>query len=146
MSKVRRLKCKKLLLQLLSFVFSIAPLAAVFFRGSERYVSSVADAVKISLGGVMIVIFIALKSLGKLKIPRRITGFAIAFVMCYLFASVLPDLLLITGAALAGEVIDVLIFTPWIARVEKKILVEETADATAGKVEEILQQYIGGRV
>jgi hypothetical protein len=45
-----------------------------------------------------------------------------------------------------GEVIDVLIFTPWIARVEKKILIEETADATAGKVEEILQQYIGGRV
>jgi chromate transport protein ChrA len=146
MSKARKLKLKKLLLQVLSFVFSIAPLAAVFFKNSERYVSSVTDAVKLSLGVILIIVFVALKAAGKLKIPRRITGYAIAFGLCYLLANVLPDLLLITGAALVGEVIDVLIFTPWIARVEKKILIEETADATAGKVEEILQQYVGGRV
>lgn len=144
--KVRRLKAKLLLLHVFSFLFSISPLAFILITRADEYISSVSDAVKLSLGGVLVVAFLALKALGKLKIPRRITGEAIAFGMCYLFASVLEDLLLITGAALAGEAIDYVVFQPWIKRTREQITVEKSADATADKLEGILESYLGGRV
>ena len=146
MSKVRRLKCKRFFLYVFGFIFSIAPLGSILIYNADEYIATVKDAVKLSFGGVLVVIFIVLKVLGKLKIPRRITGLAIAFVMCYLFASVLHDLLLLTGAVLAGEVIDYEIFQPWIGRVSKRILLEESAEVTADKIEETLTRVLGGRV
>lgn len=146
MKMATKLKSRLFFLRLFSFIFSVGPLAVILIHNADEYIATVSDAVKLSLGGVLIVVFLILKAMGKLAIPRRITGYAIAFGMCYLFASVLADMLLITGAALLGEVIDYVIFQPWIKRTKEQLVIEKSADATADKLEGILESYLGGRV
>lgn len=143
---LRTLKSKKILLQVGSFFASVLPLGAVVLSRGNTYAPTMGEAIKLSAGGVIALILLLLKVLGKLKMPRRVTVFAMVFVMSYLLAPVLSDLMLLSGAALGGELLDEIVFCRLIAKVEKKIALEENASATAGKVEEVLQNYMGGRV
>lgn len=146
MKRVTKLKTRLFFLRFFSFLVCVAPLAAILIHNADEYIATVPDAVKLSLGGILIVVFLILKAMGKLAIPRRITGHAIAFGMCYLFASVLPDLVVITGVALASEAADWCVFQPWIKRTKEQLVIEKSADATADKLEGILESYLGGRV
>jgi hypothetical protein len=146
MAKKTRKGCPIFLLHLLSFLFSVLPLGLVFAFNFGKYTETVVDAVKLSFGGVLLVVFMVLKVLGKLKMPRRVVFYAFVFVGAVLFAAVLEDLVLLSGAALLGEAVDYIFLQPVIARRKSEKEREKVADATADRVEQLFDKYIGGRV
>lgn len=79
--------------------------------------------------------------------PRRIVLFGIVFLMAYLLKALMEDLILLSGMALAGEVLDLVCFQHFIKVMKENILIGKTADATSSKVEEVVKKYLGnGRV
>lgn len=73
--------------------------------------------------------------------------FGVVFVMAYLLQALMNDLILLSGMALAGELLDLLCFQHFIKKMKENILIEKTADATTSKVEEVVKKYLGnGRV
>ena len=100
MAKKPRKGAPLFLLYVLSFLFSVLPLGAVFVLNFDKYTETVVDTVKLSFGGVLLVVFVILKVLGKLKMPRRVVFYAFVFLGAWLFAAVLEDLLILSGAAL----------------------------------------------
>lgn len=133
-------------LSLLSFFFSVAPLATVFFVNFDKYTKTVGASVKLSIGGVLAVVFLALKVLGKLKMPSRVVFYAFVFLGAWLFEAILADMVLLSGAALLGEGVDSLIVQPILEKMKKQKQTEDAADVTADKVRQVLEDYIGGRV
>lgn len=133
-------------LSLLSFFFSVAPLAAVFIFNFDKYTKTVGQSVKLGFGGILVVIFLLLKVLGKLKMPSRVVVFGFVFMAAWLLEAVLADLVLLSGAALLGEGIDSIIIQPILEKVKRERQTEEVADATADKLRQVLDDYMGGRV
>ena len=126
-----------------SFVFSVAPLVVTFALNKEKYVTTPADTVKLCAGGAIAIAIIALKAVGKLRVPRGITLYGIVFVLAYLLEALLADLMLLSGMALIGEIIDAAIFRPLISRTREKQKISKTADATAEKMRAVLDEYLG---
>ena len=56
---------------------------------------------------------------------------------------VLMDLFLLSGMALLGEALDLIFFKRAVANARENITVGKTADATADKVREVLNEYMG---
>ena len=149
MSKEKKkpnLKVRLAFLYVFSFIATIAPLAVCFAINLDKYTAMPSDSVKLALGGGLLLVFVALKVVGKVKLPPRIVVFGIVFVLAYLLKTILADLMLLSGMAFLGEVIDALLFQRAIKRTKEEILVGKTADATSAQVEEVLKKYIGGRV
>lgn len=142
----RRLKGRLFLLRALRLIFAIAPVLCVLLFNWHDYTDTVAETVKLGIGAIMILVIIVLKALDKLGVPRRIVVLTITFVLVVLLENVMVDIKYIVGALLLSEVIDYIVFRPAIGKVKEALLVEKTADATAGKVEELLTTYLGGRV
>lgn len=140
------MKIKLLILRVCSFLVSIAPLAIVFALRWGTYTKEPSDTIKLTIGSVIIVIFLIMKVAGKLKMPRRIVTFGIVFVMSYLLKNIMDDIILISGMALAGEFVDYVAFQYPIKKLKEKITIEKTADATAEKIEQVMKKYVGGRV
>ena len=102
---------------------------------------------KLALGGILVLVFVLLKVLGKVKVPGRITVAVLVLVMAYLLDALLNGLILLCGAYLAGEIIDMLFFERPAKKLREKLQMEKQADTTVGRMEEMLQKYIGnGRV
>ena len=131
------------LLYIGSFIFSVAPLIITFIINREKYIASPADTFKLCIGGTIAIVIIAIKALGKLKIPGGITLYGIIFVLSYLLEAILADLLLLSGMALLGEIIDCAVFRPLIKRTKEKITISKTADATTEKMRAVLEEYMG---
>ena len=148
MSKKKpNLKARLILLYIFSFLVSIAPVTVCLILNWGDYVKTPGDTIRLSLGGIALACILFLKVIGKLKMPRRVVAFGIAFIMSYLLQAVLKDLILLTGMALLGEFIDCLIFQRAIRITKENILVGKTADKTTEQVEEVIKKYIGnGRV
>ena len=138
-----RMKFKLFCLCVGSFIISIAPLATVLIARWGEYTQTPNDTVKLCFGALLGIIFVALKTLGKLKIPSRIILFLFVFLMSYLLQALLQDLILLSGMALAGECLDFVFFQRAIRNMRENILVEKTADTTSEKVEAVLKKYIG---
>ncbi|MBQ8178311.1 MAG: hypothetical protein IJ033_03865 [Clostridia bacterium] len=135
-------------LQIGSFLVSIAPLIVVIILKWNSYTSEPSDSIKLGVGCMIGLIFIFLKAVGKLKMPSRIVSFGIVFIMSYLLKAILDDLILLSGMALAGEALDMIIFQPFIKKIKEKIQIGKQANATTAQVEEIVKKYLGsnGRV
>lgn len=88
-------------------------------------------------------LFLFMKVVGKLKMPRRIVLYGIVFTMAYLLQAILSDLVLLSGMALVGEFLDSICFQNAIKNTKEKIYVGKTADATTAQVEEVIKKYIG---
>lgn len=148
MSKKKpNLKIRLAWLYIGSFLVSIAPLVVCFAINWKDYTKTPGDTVKLAFGGAIIAVLLFMKVIGKLRMPRRVVAFGIAFIMSYLLQAVLKDLILLTGMALLGEFIDYLIFQRAIRITKENILVGKTADKTTEQVEEVIKKYIGnGRV
>ncbi len=136
-------RIKLWILRIVSFLVSIAPITIVVCLNLDKYVKEPSDTVKLCLGAILAIVFVALKVLGKLRMPRRVIFFAMVFAIAFLFESLLVDLKLLSGMALLGEAIDYVFFQTAIKRAEENIVVGKTADATTKQVEEVLQKYIG---
>lgn len=136
-------KFKLALLYVCSFLASTLPLLIVIASKWSTYAQTPADTVKISIGGLLGLFFIFLKAVGKLKLPSRIIVFAVIFVMAYLLQNLLADIILLSGMALLGEVIDYFIFQRMIRITKENLTVQKTADATSAQVEDILNKHFG---
>lgn len=143
---IRRLKWRRFWLVVFSFLASIIPLGLVVWMHRDEYIATVGQAVKLSIGGIIVAILLLLKIIGKLKMPRRVTAFAMIFILSWLLAVVLQDLMLLSGAALIGEVVDEIFFRRSIKRLDERIHMEKSADVTVQKMEQMMQKYVGGRV
>ena len=137
-----RALCMRLgVLYMLSFLATTLPLALLFLSRIDRYVAVPAGGVRLALGGGLTVVFLALKVLGKLRMPSRLTAFAVSLLMCYLLEAVLSDLSLILWAALIGEVIDAWILSPWVKRTRDRLARARQASDTADAIGEVLRKY-----
>ena len=141
---LRGLKTKYFFLCLGGFLSSVLPLLALLLIKWEEYTDVPGGAVRLCFGGVAIAVLVALKVMGKLKLPSRIAVMAIALVMVYLLEAMLADLTLILWVALCGESVDTFLFSPFAKRMKEKISIAKQADATADRVEELLKQYVKG--
>ena len=140
-------KMKLFFLELGGFFASIAPLAVVVALNHERYVQSIGDAVKLGAGGVIVVVLILLKVIGKFKMPSDVVAVSVMFVLAVLLDAVLRDLSLLCGMYLIGSLLDTIFFKRHAKKLREKIKLEKQADATADRVEQIVQNYVGnGRV
>lgn len=144
--KKTKYKGRLFLLYILSFLSSVLPLGICLFLKREEYFKTVGESVKLALGGTILLLFVIIKVLGKLRIPGRSALFGIVFVLSYLLESVLRDLTLLSGLALLGECIDQMLFQGSIRRTKELMLIEKSADVTSEKIEEVLKKYVGGRV
>ena len=141
--KIKQMKHKLYIFKILSFLSSIAPLVIVLAMNHDKYIKNVTDAIKLSVGCMLIIAFVALKILGKLKMPSRMVLFGVVFLMSVLFEALLSDLKFISAMALAGEFVDALLFDPKIKKIEEKIKTSKIANETAAQVENVIKQYIG---
>ncbi len=142
-----KIKCALVILSIFSFLASASPLAVTLILKREEYFTAPSDSVKLGLGALLVIIFIALKALGRLKIPRGVVGYGLVFLLSYLLESILADLLLLSGMALLGECLDLFFFRAPIKRQREKLSIAKTANATADQavtgVEELLKKYVG---
>lgn len=140
---MKKLKRNLVFLYIGSFLVSIAPLLAVLIARWNVYTKTPGDTVKLCIGGVICLFFLFLKVIGKLKMPSRIVLFGVFFALVYLLKAILDDLLLLSGMALVGELLDMLFFQMAIRRTKENISIEKTSTATSEKVEEVIKKYIG---
>lgn len=141
------MKSRLILLQIGSFIVSIAPLIIVLVINWGDYTKTPGDTIKLCIGGIMVLFFIFLKVIGKLKMPRRIVLFGVVFIMAYLLQAIMDDMILLSGMALLGEFVDMVCFQRFIKKLKENILIGKTANATTDQVEQVIQKYLGnGRV
>ena len=129
MAKKKRYRLRLVILHLLSFLFSVMPLIIHFAMNADRYVKCLGDAVKITFGGIIIFIILIAKTVGKLKLPGRFVTSTVLLILCWLFSTVLSDLIIIAAVWWASEMVDFLVFTPLIKRTKESILIQRTAMA-----------------
>ena len=129
--KIRRLRFWLFIFKLCSFLVSVVPLGLFFLKNFDRYVQDADDVWKLSAGAVVITVIMLLKVLGKLKIPGRVVTSVLFMGLCWLFASLLEDLLIISTIWCVSEVVDFVIFSPIAKAIARKLNIYETAAATA---------------
>ena len=138
-------KVKCVLLSIGSFLASVAPILTIVLLKWDVYTKqSYGGTVKLCLGGLLALLFLFLKVIGKLRMPRRIVLFGVVFGMSWLLQTMLEDLFLLSGMALFGELVDYIFFQTALKRAREALRIGKTADATAGKVEELLKKYTEG--
>lgn len=120
-----------------------APLTAVLIANRERYFTTVAETVKISIGGMICVVLLVLLVFGRIRVSGGLVCLAIVFALSYLLQTVIQDLFLLSGVALCSKTVDVIFFAPRVRAARERIHIGKTADATAVQVEEVLKKYIG---
>lgn len=141
-------RIKIILLYILSFVCSVAPVTVYFCINHNKYIMTVPDKVKLSIGAVIVAIIVVLKLIGKLKVNSRIAVFATVFLLAYLLEAVLADLLVFSFLALCGEIADTIIMAI-VKKMKRDLLVKESAEvnaqANAKEMEEAFKR-LSGRV
>lgn len=141
------LKRRLFLLRALSLACCIGPLAVVFLLNFGSYVKTVQDAVKLTAGGVILLVLIVLRVLGKLKMPRRVVVYAVVAALAWLMQPILADLVTLCVVGLAGELIDYIVVQRLIKRSEEALLIDRAADETsarvAAQVEDMMKSYTG---
>lgn len=124
-----------------SLLALVAPVAAVLIAKWDTYTShTYAGSLRLGTGGMLAAVFVALMLLGKLRRPRGVLLAAGIFGFCWLLEAILPDLLLLSGMFLLGETVYVIFFQTALRRMREREQEERAADATASRVEEVLNK------
>lgn len=98
---------KKVLLQILGYVLSIAPLAVVFGLKWDTYTATTQSSISLGVGGAISLVLILIKSLG--KVPKNIhpiIKYVVALVLVFALDPIIQDLKILLSAAIVGELID----------------------------------------
>ncbi len=138
-------KFKLRILQLISFIISVAPLLVTFFINLDEYTKNVSATVKLTVGGVIALGLLGAKALGR-AMPRGILLATVAFVLAYLLQAILHDLVLFLGMYLLGACLDAIFLQGYIKKYQEDMLIDRAAEANAVKMEEVIKKYVGGRV
>lgn len=147
--EAKKLKKKIILMQILSFLVSIAPLVVTVALRWNRYIQVPSDAVRLSIGGIFVVILIFLKAIGRLKMPqKRVVLYLILLAMFYFLETILADATFLIAMATLGEIVDMLLCQHFIKKWKEQYTAEKTADATTDKVKKevkaMFDEYVGG--
>lgn len=129
-------------LYILSFLCSVLPVLIYFLINHSKYISTVPDRIRLGVGAVALLVIIALKLAGKLKVNSRIVVFTIVFGFSYLLESILDDLLVFSFLALIGEALDMIVGI-FIKREKRKALLKESAEANAQELEKVITRVSG---
>lgn len=143
-ASIRREKRRVILLSVLGFLATLLPLLSLLLLRWERYTAVSGGALRLCLGGGVIALLMLLKVMGKLKLPSRLTVFALSLVLVYLLEALIADLSLILWMAMLGEALDAFLFAPLLRRARERLGRLRQADVTADAVEELLKNYRGG--
>ena len=98
---------KKMLLQILGYVLSIAPLAVVFGLKWDTYTATTQSSISLGVGGAISLVLILIKSLG--KVPKNIhpiIKYIVVLVLVFALDPIIQDLKVLLSAAIVGELID----------------------------------------
>lgn len=125
------------------FLVSVAPLVLALTLRFDQYVQSTAAGWRLGTGGMIVAVLILLKVLGRLKLPSHVTTVAVVMLLSWLLAPLLSDLTYLCAMYLLGDCLDLLLFRRTARRLREAIAAERQADATAGRVEELLKNYMG---
>lgn len=106
------MRSKIFFLYVLGFALSIAPITVYLMLNFDRYVKNGYDGFKLAAGGVILCVILALKIIGRLKIPSAVSVFAVIFILSYLLSSILNDLMIFSFLALLGEMLEVFTSVP----------------------------------
>lgn len=147
-TKQPNLKARLILLQISSFLVSVTPVLIVVIINWSRYTKTPGDTVKLCIGGALALFFVFLKAIGKLHMPRRVACFSVVFILSYLLKVIVQDLILLSGMALLGEVVDLIGFQKAIKLTKENMLIGKTANATTKQIKEVMEEFLskGGRV
>lgn len=143
MTELKRKKRNLFFLQCGGFLISVAPLLSLVTVRAERYVSTPSDGIRLGLGGGISLILVFLRSIGKLNIPRRLFGTGLVCLLAYLLNAVLVDIMLLSAAAFAGDLGELLLFSLPVRNAKEKLSLCKTATATTQAVENMLKNYSG---
>lgn len=144
--KTMKTKSKILALRIGAFATSITPILVAVGFNWEQYTISTKETIKLSAGAILLILFMFLKAMGKLKMPeKRIVLYFIIFAMSYLLESVLYDLVLLSGTALLGELLELPIEKK-ATKMEEEDKINKQAEATAKQIQMVQNQDTSGRV
>lgn len=125
------------LLHILSVVLSICPVLIFFLINLDYYVTTRYEGIKLASGGMILLVIVILKVIGKLKIPSGITLYGIMLILSYLLNAIIADLMLFTFLALVGEILSS-ICDAVIKSFKKKLEREKTAEITANEIKKVI--------
>ncbi len=145
MKERRKLWRSFILWGIASFTALVTPLITVLIINRERYFTTVQDAVKLTAGGLLCFLFLAIVVFGKVRAPGGLFLCAFVFVLSCLLEPLLKDMKLLSGMALVGACTDWIFFAPRVRRCREKLRMDEQATTTAKAVEAVLNKQ-GGRV
>lgn len=132
-------------MEIISFILTILPLIITVACRWDVYVKTPGDAIRLSIGGVIVLVLLFFKAIGKLKMPgRRVVRYTFFLCMCYFLQAILNDAMLLIAMALLGEVLDILICQHFLRKWKEDLLLEKGAIKTTAKVKEMLDDYVGG--
>ena len=130
-------------LYILSFFVSVAPVCIYVLLNADRYVNEISDGVRLAVGGIIALVLVVIKTLGKLKINSRTTFFALCGLLGYLLEPVICDICTLCMLALCGEIADFFVSIPR-KRLKESISTDISAEKTAVKIEEVINKYYRG--
>lgn len=112
-------------------ITAIAPLVTVIAINWNDYVmASNGNPLKLTMGGMIAVFLIACSTIGRLKMPGKITFYFMLLVMVILLEPVLADLKLLCACALGGEVVNSFTFNIFTKNYQETITMEKQARIT----------------
>lgn len=141
--KESKLYVRWMLLSILRVVVTVAPLCIAFIVKREEYFSTVAQTVKLSIGGVICVVLLFVATVGKVPMPSRLVLAFTSLAISWLLGAVIKDLTLLLFMWVIGEVLD-LIVAPWANRAQEMLSAIRTGTVVASVVSEEIKK--GGRV
>jgi hypothetical protein len=137
------MKFKLTLMQISSFITSLAPLGVGIGLNFDDYVKTEASAIGLTVGGVVTAIFVLMATLGKLHTPKRIWVFAFIFAMAWALEPLILNLKMLSFLALAGEGVNLGLWEWQITGLKKQIDRKEQADTTAESMTEAVKAWKG---
>ena len=141
---MKKLQKNLILLEFLSFLISILPIFIVIVYNFDKYVKTGADVVKLGFAGIMAIVFMFLKVIGKLKLPEhRVTTYLLVFLFSYFLGNVIQDLVILSGMALLGEFLDFLLFSYPIKKTKEDLIAQKTAKIISENLKNLNSSEIG---
>ena len=127
--KPMSLRAKDNLLSLASIIAMITPLAvAVGINFNDYFVHSAG--IQVGFGGMLSLCLVVLMVKGKSNVLKGVWGYLIVFIIAVCLQPILNDIVLLTGMALSGKVVDTVIMQPQLNKVRRLRANTDTADVT----------------
>lgn len=138
-----KLRFKLILFQVLNIVMAVLPLIAYFIYNRDVYTETPEQTIKLTFGGIMVIVFITFALLGKLKAMNYISGAFILLLFAWFLEAIIDDLIVISFLMVLGGILSTVLFGIQVKRIKQQILINKTADATSERVEILLDKYVG---